>query len=42
MADIVTLIKERARKHLKRVLLIEGEDERIIEAASKAVDLFKY
>ena len=37
MVDIITLIKERARKHLKRVLLVEGEDERLIEAASKAV-----
>ena len=37
MIDIVTLIKERARKHLKKVLLVEGEDERLIEAASKAV-----
>ncbi|HIH43241.1 TPA: phosphate acetyltransferase [Candidatus Woesearchaeota archaeon] len=37
MVDIVNLIKERARKHLKKVLLVEGEDDRIIEAASKAV-----
>ncbi|MBI2136095.1 phosphate acetyltransferase [Candidatus Woesearchaeota archaeon] len=37
MVDLVNLIKERARKHLKRVLLVEGEDDRIIEAASKAV-----
>ena len=37
MVDIVNLIKERAGKHLKKVLLVEGEDDRIIEAASKAV-----
>ncbi len=39
MADIniVALIKDCARKHLKRVLLVEGEDDLIIEAASKAV-----
>ena len=37
MQDIKEIIKQKAKKSLKRILLIEGEDERIIEAAALAV-----
>jgi len=35
--DIIKLMKEKAKKKLNKIALVEGEDERVIEAASIAV-----
>jgi phosphate acetyltransferase len=35
--DILNLIESKAKSKKRKILLVEGEDERIIEAASLAV-----